>query len=83
MRNHRCKRFVMLGLVVTTGMVFAGSGLACASLAFDQAAESADFCFLFDCRQGAYGGLVDFCDPDNPESSLLADCRHIDFENQN
>ncbi|MFH0981460.1 MAG: hypothetical protein V2A79_07975 [Planctomycetota bacterium] len=74
MRDRRVRTLVVLGLVATTGMLFAGSGLACASLGFDQAAASVDFCFLFDCQNGAFGGLVKFCDPNNPEQSLLADC---------
>lgn len=74
MRSRCVRTFVMLGLVATAGMLFAGSGLACTSMAFDQAARSFDFCFLFDCTQGAYGGLIDFCDQVDPERSLLADC---------
>ena len=76
-RSRRFRMFVLLGLVTTTGMVFAGSGLACTSLALDQAAASVDFCFLFDCQAGALGGLIDFCDTANPEQSLLADCGQL------
>lgn len=76
-RNRSLRVLALLGLVTTCGMLFAGSGLACASMAFDQSATSVDFCFLFDCAQGAYGGLVRFCDPQNPEDSLLADCVQV------
>ena len=72
--SRRFRMVVLLGLVATSGMLFAGSGLACTSLTFDQAAASVDFCFLFDCQNGAIGGLVDFCDAVDPERSLLADC---------
>lgn len=82
MRSRRVRMCVMLGLVATTGMLFAGSGLACTSLALDQAASSVDFCFLFDCTQGAYGGLVEFCNEADPTHSLLADCMALENANQ-
>lgn len=78
MRYRGLRTLVLLGLVATTGMLFAGSGLACSSLAFDQAATAVDFCFLFDCQNGAYGGLIDFCDPNNPDGSFFADCSNIE-----
>jgi len=75
MRYRGFRTLMLLGLVATAGMVFAGSGLACSSLAFDQTASMVDFCFLFDCQNGAYGGLIDFCDPNNP---ILTDCRNLE-----
>ncbi|MCP4592769.1 MAG: hypothetical protein GY842_18705 [bacterium] len=80
LNRYRPMRVLMLlGLVTTCGMLFAGSGLGCASMAFDQAATAVDFCFLFDCQSGAFGGLVQFCDPLSVQDtegggSLLADC---------
>ena len=80
MRSHRVRTWALLGLVATGGMVFAGSGAACASMAFDQTASATDFCFLFDCQQGAFGGLVQFCDEADPTRSLLDDCRQLEQE---
>ncbi len=79
MRNRQVRTIVLLGLVATAGMIFAGSGLACASMAFSQAATTGSFCFLFDCQNGAYGGLFQFCRYTadgslDVERSLLADC---------
>ena len=77
-RSRRLGVFILLGVVTAGGMLFAGSGLACASFGLDQAQTTVDFCFLFDCTNGAYGGLIEFCDEDNPERSLLADCPPAD-----
>jgi hypothetical protein len=83
MRSRRVRICLLLGLVATTGMLFAGSTLACTSLAFDQAAQAVNFCFLFDCQNGALGGLIQFCDTTtttdttDPNHSLLADCDQI------
>ncbi len=82
MRSRRVRICLLLGLVATTGMLYAGSTLACTSLALDQAATAVNFCFLFDCQNGALGGLVQFCDPTDTtttdttdtNNSLLADC---------
>lgn len=80
MRNRRrqWRTLILLGLVATGGMMFAGSGLACTSFGLDEAQSVIDFCFLFDCQNGAFGGLIDFCDPNNPDSSFLADCANLD-----
>ncbi len=86
-QSLRLRTFVVLGLVMTTGVLFAGSGLACASFALDRAQSTLDFCFLFDCQNGAYGGLIDFCDRDANgdivvDQSMLADCEQLQQGNQ-
>ena len=77
-RSRHFRMFVLLGLVATCGMLFTGSGLACASFGLDQAQTTLDFCFLFDCQNGAFGGLIDFCDQVNTDRSLLADCVQLE-----
>ena len=73
-RSRRFRMVVLLGVVATGGMLFSGSGLACTSFALDQAQTMVDFCFLFDCQQGAFGGLIEFCNETDPERSTFADC---------
>jgi len=54
----------------------------CAGFAGDQFLRTTDFCFLFDCQNGAFAGLFDPCpeilaDPDADEEgnlSLFVDC---------
>lgn len=36
---------------------------ACTSLAGQAVMGSVDFCFLFDCTNGIFGGLIDPCSP--------------------
>ena len=43
------------------GCLIASSGLTCAGFASDVLLSSIDMCFLFDCNNGAIGGLIDFC----------------------
>jgi hypothetical protein len=38
--------------------------VGCIGFASDQVQRSVNFCFLFDCQNGALGGLIDFC-PNN------------------
>lgn len=78
-----------VGLVILGGgsLVLAGGGLSCASFGFDSAFGSTNFCFLFNCNEGAFGGLIDFCAPvrfqsfvGDPEDGggdgpFLADCQ--------
>ena len=53
----------MMGLA-TAGLMGALYQTACAGFAGDQVLRSVDFCFLFDCQNGAFGGLFNFC-PNN------------------
>ncbi len=59
------RRFSRIALVTT--MVFGGSylfqggNLACGSFASEAAIASLDMCFIFDCTNGIFGGLIDPC----------------------
>ena len=80
MRNRRrqLRVLVTLGLVTTTGILFSsGSGAACANFVANPAQSSVNFCFLFDCQNGAYGGLIQFCNPVDPERGLFVDCEQV------
>jgi hypothetical protein len=74
MRSRVTRITMWVALLGATGGVLAGSGLACASLNGRQALATFDSCFLFDCQNGAIGGLVDFCAESSEESSLFTDC---------
>jgi len=58
-RRNRMKR--KLAVLLAGGVLFAGSGLSCFSFMVDNALSSTNFCFLFNCNDGALGGLIDFC----------------------
>jgi hypothetical protein len=61
-------------LVGTAGVLLAQSGLACASLFGEQTLAATDFCFIFDCQNGALGGTIDFCSDSTLESATFTDC---------
>jgi hypothetical protein len=50
-----------LAIFAGGGVMFAGSELSCAGFGSDVLFSSIDMCFLFDCNNGAIGGLIDFC----------------------
>lgn len=60
MRSTRLRfRWVLsAAAVASAGMVFQ---TACMSFAGNQVLHALDFCFLFDCQNGAFGGLIDPC----------------------
>lgn len=75
MRNRWRRAGMWLGTALTGGVLFAvGSEAACISFAADRAESATDFCFLFDCQNGAYGGLVEFCSNSALEVPLFTDC---------
>ena len=51
-------------LVALTGAVFGQGGIGCAELFADAAAAGVDFCFLLNCQEGFFNGLVQPCDPE-------------------
>lgn len=54
-----------LAIVFAAGMLFTSGDLACFSFGANAALSGMDFCFLFDCTDGALGGLFNFCSPIN------------------
>lgn len=59
MRSRRSTS-IALGLLTAGGMLFATSG-SCASFVGESALTSTNFCFIFDCQNGFFGGTVDPC----------------------
>ena len=75
MRSLRTKSLMVLAATAVVGMLF---NTTCASFASEQVFRTVDFCFLFDCQNGAFGGLIDPCpDPgtgDDSTINLFVDC---------
>jgi len=75
MRSGIRRMMVVVALVGISGAFAAsGGGLGCTSMFGEQALEMFDSCFLFDCQNGAIGGLVDFCSNSALESVTFTDC---------
>lgn len=73
-----------LALVALTGggtLLTTGAGPACQAFAANQALATTDFCFLFDCQNGAIGGLIDFCSLSTLEEPLFTDCPQFLVDN--
>ena len=60
---------VGVGAAALMGMLYQ---TACVGFAGDQALQAFDFCFLFDCQNGALGGLLDPCA--GGTANLFVDC---------
>jgi hypothetical protein len=54
------------------GIIGGQSGTGCARFASNGLATSVDFCYLLDCQNGFFGGIVDPCA--GGTGSLLVDC---------
>ena len=74
MRN-RARRILLYFLLVAGGgtLFQAGSSAGFARCAGDTALISIDFCFVFDCQNGAFGGAIEFCG-DQPGDDIFEDC---------
>ncbi|NLX21553.1 MAG: hypothetical protein GXY55_07755 [Phycisphaerae bacterium] len=81
MMNRRWTRiWVWLSMFLAGATVFQTGGFTtrngaisggCSDFWINGAATSVDFCYLLDCENGFFGGLIQPCDPNNP---LLVDC---------
>lgn len=62
MMRSKIRRMLMMGVLAGSGaVVFETAGAGCASFTGEQALIAADFCFIFDCQNGAFGGTVQPC----------------------
>ena len=62
MRRYGSRILVAAGLVTSGAYLCASGTLGCGSLAADAAISAVDMCFIFDCTNGAIGGLLDPCE---------------------
>lgn len=56
------------------GFLMAGPGTSCSNYLVESAFVAADFCFIFDCQNGIFGGTIDPCVGDDP---LFVDCPDV------
>lgn len=80
MKRRRMRIWVWLSMFLTGATVFQVGGFttrngalagSCNNFWINGVTSSVDFCYLLDCQNGFFGGLVQPCDPRNP---LLVDC---------
>ena len=78
MRSGIRRMMVVVALVGISGAFAAsGGGLGCTSMFGEQALGMFDSCFLFDCQNGAIGGLVDFCSNSVVDGVTFTDCPNV------
>jgi len=76
----RKRLIAVLVIVSAAGILTVESGLACVSLFGEQALAATDFCFIFDCQNGALGGTIKFCSTSQGESPTFNDCPPETFD---
>jgi len=50
-----------VSLAAMGGLVLSGPGTSCSSFAGESLLVSTNFCFIFDCQNGALGGAINPC----------------------
>jgi hypothetical protein len=55
------RRGMIGGLLMAAGGYTFQIGTGCASFGGEQVLIATDFCFIFDCNNGAFGGLIQPC----------------------
>lgn len=79
-RKHR--RFAAAAIFGAGGMMMQSPNFACESFAGESLFTAIDACFIFDCSNGAFGGVLQPCgitvspNPNDPNGGgpILADC---------
>lgn len=64
-------------LPIYGGVIGGERGLGCGRFASNTLASSIDFCFLLDCENGFFGGIVDPCGTASTADDLLVDCVNV------
>lgn len=81
--TRRRRLLIWLAMLLSGGTMFqavgftrTGLGGACQPQNFftNGALSSVDFCYVLDCQNGFFGGVVQPCDPTNPANDYLIDC---------
>lgn len=71
MRRSR-PRWLTVAMLITSGAVtFVLTTGACQKFGAQKTLTAVDWCYIFDCQNGLFGGLVDPC---NGDPVLFADC---------
>lgn len=66
MRKRHVRWAASLAAMTLAGMTYQ---LGCTGFLSDQLLRTTDFCFLFDCQNGAFAGLFDPC----PQNVIVSD----------
>lgn len=79
MRSRLRGLTIAVGVIGSGAVLLSGPGTGCSSFSAESFATSADFCFIFDCQNGAFGGTVRPCNNANTVGSetqlpLFSDC---------
>ncbi len=61
MRSSARKRIAAMSVLTAGGYLTAGPGTSCSSYLGESTFAAADFCFIFDCQNGIFGGTIDPC----------------------
>jgi len=61
MRSWQRRLVVAVGAMAVGGIAVSGPGTSCSSFAAESLLVTADFCFIFDCQNGALGGTLNPC----------------------
>jgi hypothetical protein len=61
MRKRVSRIAVIAAMTLSGSYLFASGNLACGSMGTEAGIGTADMCFIFDCTNGAFGGLLDPC----------------------
>lgn len=82
MRSRMQRIVVVLALLAGGGTVMASSTMGCASFAGESLMTSLDLCFIFDCTNGIFGGMVQPCQQGvdvngDPTGTLFLDCPDV------
>jgi hypothetical protein len=64
----------VLSLAAGGGFLLAGPGTGCVPFVAESTLAATDFCFIFDCQNGIFGGTIDPCEANATQGPLLADC---------
>ena len=76
--RSRSRRIAVEAMLLLGGLtLLAGPGTGCFSFAAETALTATDFCFVFDCTNGIFGGVVQPCGAGGTlgnEGPLFTDC---------
>lgn len=85
--RSRLRRWLVGASLVGGGAYAFQIGAGCASFGGEQALIATDFCFIFDCNNGAFGGTIQPCagaatigdngEVVNTRSPLFTDCVNL------
>ncbi|MFQ5495154.1 MAG: hypothetical protein ACE5EX_07205 [Phycisphaerae bacterium] len=61
MRSRSRRIPLVLSIVLGGSVLFSGPGTGCVDIMTESFLTTTDFCFIFDCQNGLFGGTIDPC----------------------